>query len=514
MKAYAILDGGGVKGAALAGCLKAAQEVGVDFAGYGGTSAGSIVALLASIGYTPDELLGIMCEELNFSDLLDDNGSALGLWGAAIENISQQHSRFRAFKVWRQWWSCRKRLNQLLHQKGIYAGTNIENKLRSLIVRKHRCLENRDEITFADLRNQGCKPLKVVASNLAIRRSVALSDAADSPIKNVLAAVRASCSYPLLFTPVMLHRAPLVDGGLSSNLPVWLFDEEREREPTPVVAFDLVTRHDHTVTQEYSSTAFIRDMLETALESGDALLRRSSNGLLHIEVPIGADIRTLDFNISTEKRRHIYNDGYRETLSFFVKRFGHPGDRLKDPTGQLEAVYGDSSVFRTVLAGFVQEVENAFPQSGNLRCHVMLPYGSEEEAVIVYSHRMDGDPDIDLRLDRTAGPPGDAVSCKQPVIADWRVVRSNPAASKMTRGQINKVPTSRQAIASAPVFDLRRVPIVENEVMTNLKLVGILSIDSDRSAAETGWGGADGTPSVAFIDILKRWADVVGKAIN
>ena len=34
MKAYAILDGGGVKGAALAGCLQAAAEHEIDFEGW------------------------------------------------------------------------------------------------------------------------------------------------------------------------------------------------------------------------------------------------------------------------------------------------------------------------------------------------------------------------------------------------------------------------------------------------------------------------------------------------
>ena len=55
MKAYAILDGGGVKGAALAGCLKAAEEQKIQFLGYGGTSAGSIIAFLAAVGYTGEE---------------------------------------------------------------------------------------------------------------------------------------------------------------------------------------------------------------------------------------------------------------------------------------------------------------------------------------------------------------------------------------------------------------------------------------------------------------------------
>ena len=50
MDAYAVFSGGGVKGAAHAGCLNAAEQRGLRFKGFGGTSAGSIVALLASIG--------------------------------------------------------------------------------------------------------------------------------------------------------------------------------------------------------------------------------------------------------------------------------------------------------------------------------------------------------------------------------------------------------------------------------------------------------------------------------
>lgn len=69
MQAYAILDGGGVKGAALAGCLKAASDFGIEFVGYGGTSAGSIVALLAAVGYTGDELRDLMIHDLKFGDL-------------------------------------------------------------------------------------------------------------------------------------------------------------------------------------------------------------------------------------------------------------------------------------------------------------------------------------------------------------------------------------------------------------------------------------------------------------
>jgi NTE family protein len=52
MQAYAVMDGGGVKGAALAGCLRAADDAGIEFIGFGGTSAGSIIAVLACVGFT------------------------------------------------------------------------------------------------------------------------------------------------------------------------------------------------------------------------------------------------------------------------------------------------------------------------------------------------------------------------------------------------------------------------------------------------------------------------------
>jgi hypothetical protein len=43
MKAYAILDGGGVKGAALAGALSAAAEQGIQLLGYGGLRPGQLL---------------------------------------------------------------------------------------------------------------------------------------------------------------------------------------------------------------------------------------------------------------------------------------------------------------------------------------------------------------------------------------------------------------------------------------------------------------------------------------
>jgi NTE family protein len=514
MKAYAVLDGGGVKGAALAGCLKGAEELNIEFIGYGGTSAGSIVALLASVGYTPDELLSVMCDELNFSDLLDDGGEGLSFWNGMIDDLMATNSIIRGIQNGTKWLGSRGKIREVLAARGIYSGDRLEEKLREFIIRKHRNLEKSVEITFADLIRIGCKPLRVVAANLQTRRGIVMGDLPNSPVHNVLTAVRASCSYPFLFRPVMLGRAALVDGGLASNLPVWLFDEERDCDGLPLVAFDLTTQRSTGLFTDNGVKGFLMDLLETALESGDALLRGASSRLMHVEVPIASDVRTLDFALNSARRRGLYNDGQRETQTFFLKRFGDPQAMLSDPVGQLEAVYGDRAVFQTVLAGFAREVTTAFPGSGSIRCHVMFPHGGGGHFVIVYQFGMDGDPDVDLQLARGAGPPGDAVRTGRPIVTDWESVRPQPGRSLMSRGQVNKVPASRRAVASAPVFDLRRAATVEDGLIGGLNLVGVLSIDCDRAAAEAGWEDGDGVPSVDFVQVLKRWADVVGRVLN
>ena len=56
-EAYGIFQGGGAKGYAHVGALKAAEERDIKFVRIAGTSAGAIVAALAAAGYSADELL-------------------------------------------------------------------------------------------------------------------------------------------------------------------------------------------------------------------------------------------------------------------------------------------------------------------------------------------------------------------------------------------------------------------------------------------------------------------------
>src|SRR5262249_37143767 len=59
--AYAILQGGGVKGSALVGALEEAVQH-INIVGIGGTSAGAIVAALFAAGYSPAEIHPLMLQ--------------------------------------------------------------------------------------------------------------------------------------------------------------------------------------------------------------------------------------------------------------------------------------------------------------------------------------------------------------------------------------------------------------------------------------------------------------------
>jgi NTE family protein len=130
MEAFGIFEGGGAKGLAHIGALKATEEAGVEFIGVAGTSAGSIVASLVAAGYRADELYNTESQSgilyTNFLDLLDElEWKNLKDLRKSMKQISVgQKSNFQ---LWRSisWflWRNSKKL-QAPVQAGGFLGTN------------------------------------------------------------------------------------------------------------------------------------------------------------------------------------------------------------------------------------------------------------------------------------------------------------------------------------------------------------------------------------------------------
>src|ERR1019366_788749 len=137
MKAFGIFDGGGVKGAPWAGCLAAAEDHEVEFVGYGGSSAGSIVAALAAAGYNGREIWNLMKNDFAPLRLLDDDGTRLRKAQSCQERasalIKAKKSKWRKLS---EATSLYGEAEALLSAKGLYPGKRLRDAMLRLLKSK------------------------------------------------------------------------------------------------------------------------------------------------------------------------------------------------------------------------------------------------------------------------------------------------------------------------------------------------------------------------------------------
>jgi NTE family protein len=519
MEAYAILDGGGVLGAALAGCLKAAEDQGIHFVGYGGTSAGSIVALLGALGYSGEEIQ-VIAVETDFANLLVDKGEPVERFKSEIGIVEEQ---LKSGSGWKAFCALR-RIKNLLNSLGTSFGIDDGSAMKLFLMQAIRdrleamnrslagqtkpkaqafssrlkeILKEDPKITFRHLEEIGCLPLKVVASDVTRRRPVIFSKDDTTLGDSVVEAIRASTCLPFLFQPSPEHNRWLVDGGLASNLPAFLFQKEQQRTGYPVFAFDL-TYADETPPGKVKERprldlkGFGRSILSTALDAGDELMRSVLKGVIHVEVPIPDEFDFLDFRMDKVKRQRLFDIGYRKTNTFLgrlelLKIARQAGDELQR---SLQARHGPPILFEIVLASLARDIEE-MSNATDVRASIMLPTGRDPGTrIVVYSSGMlrefggvqtwDSDRALELGMDE--GCSGRAWSSNEPSVADLTKSRINPEAWGMSKEKHDLVPSDRKSMLSLPIgssvglnFEERGSPI------------GTLTIDSNTELANTGW---------------------------
>ncbi|WP_417734250.1 patatin-like phospholipase family protein [Rosistilla oblonga] len=538
MYANIVFAGGGVKGAVLGGCLAAAEANDVIPVGFGGTSAGSIIALLASVGYSGEDLEALLVET-DLLSFLDDQGRALQKIQRDLELLNKRLNQ----GFWRSWCYSTKVLSAFRAKRhlpqtiGLYDGEPLIEFLVTKVAQKlNRAEAEVRTATFGQLREMGGKPLRIVATDLNTRRAVLFGDqSSDVP---VVLAVRASAGYPMLFKPVHYRGMRLVDGGLSSNLPSFLFEHEYAEDRITTLAFDLILpeakpefdRHIDTSAEESGSPQRVGDtagednqpladlatvaassnptppsradvgdffgaLLNSGLEASDVLLRHTTAGVAYFPIRTPAGISTLDFHLSKEQRAACFNAGYREAnrqLSTHepIQRTRRVGDELRK---QMILQYGPISIYEPILRALVQQIDSACSgELRGLRAQIMLLTGrksehSESTRVVLYSIGMDRDNDRGIEIDQDAGCSGFAWQNQRIFVANLDIARANPETWKMTSEQHDLVPPRIKSMISAPIPRSVHNPIVSKTP------IGTISVDCETPLADTGW--VDGAPA-------------------
>jgi NTE family protein len=521
MNANIVLAGGGAKGAVLGGCLLAVEEAQIKPVGFGGTSAGSIVATLASLRYSGDEL---RCEliDKDLSSFLDDDGKKLDELKAAWNLFSE---RLGARSILTPC-SMRSLAAFFKARLGLYDGKNLKNFLADAIRRKLPDLPyEAEKVTFDQLVQCGCLPLKIVATDFQRRRAVVFGAGGKGAHHSVVDAVLASASFPFVFKPVQLDNMLLTDGGLSSNLPAFLFDREYRESRTPTLAFDLVPPEavDETAIVKPDLGEFARSLLSSSLEASDVLLRDATPGVGYFAIKTPLGIGTLDFSLDKPQRESCFDKGFSEAALLLrryepIRRAREFGDELQK---RMLAQFGPVRLYLPVLRALVEQlIAVSKGQVSNPRAHIMLLTGKStartaSTRIVTYSIGMDKDADVDMELDQDGGCSGTAWEQGRVAVADLDAARTDPTIWKMSIQQHNKVPERVRSMISIPIPGNVHAESAPN------RPVGTLSVDCETPLVNTGWctdghemsgSRPDDQPEIEadVLTLMNAWATVVG----
>ncbi len=206
------LSGGGARGLAQIGVLKAFEQQGIPVDGVAGTSMGAIIGGLFCAGYTAVQIESL-ATEIRWEDIIHDTPPREQLFlGQKSENADHiLQIRLRGITPY--------------IPSAFTEGQRLTSLLSDLLLRStHPVTTDFDRLSI---------PFRAVTTDFLTGKKVVLKQG------SLVNALRASMAIPLLFTPVRIDGRLLLDGGLVQNLPV---DEARSLGADLVIAVDTSSR--------------------------------------------------------------------------------------------------------------------------------------------------------------------------------------------------------------------------------------------------------------------------------
>lgn len=258
MKIGIALSGGGIRGIAHAGVLKALEDNNIKIDVIGGTSSGSLIASLYAMGYSPYYIY-ILFKKYS-KDIVNINSSPI------ITGISN-------FMI-----------NKKLKLSGLRSGENIESMYNEIALRKGirtiRDIQMPIVIPAVDI----TESKEYVFTNCIPENEEKSKYITDITIGK---AVRASSSFPAVFCPCDFENHKFLDGGALDNIPV---HEVKKQGVDKVIAvnFDADTVDDESNIMDIAMKTIDimgNKISEKSLKMSDYVLtvKTDKTGLLDVE---------------------------------------------------------------------------------------------------------------------------------------------------------------------------------------------------------------------------------------
>lgn len=276
-----VLSGGGAKGIAHVGVIKALEENDIPIDYVTGTSMGAIVGSLYSCGWSPAKMMEMFTSK------------DFGYWSTGVINPREEYY-FSKRALTPQW------LNINLNFKD--STTNIVNQiipsslisplpmniefLKLFVPYTAQCKENFNNLFV---------PFRCVTSDIYHKHKIVCSKGSLGD------AVRASMSFPMVFKPIEMDGVLVYDGGIYDNFPVNVM--QQDFNPDFIIGVSVSAPDTKPVPDDIYSQ--LEDMI---IQNNDYSVP-SRNGI-KIQVPV-LNFGVLDFSDAEE----IYSIGYKTGLA-------------------------------------------------------------------------------------------------------------------------------------------------------------------------------------------------------
>ncbi|HEY3858256.1 MAG TPA: patatin-like phospholipase family protein [Gammaproteobacteria bacterium] len=275
-----VFEGGGVKGIAYAGAIQVLEQHDIlpNIQRVAGTSAGAITATLLALGADSKDVAAIV-GGTDFREFMDSSLFPVNVW-------------------------------RLVKDYGWYKGDAFAEWMQGIVKR----YTSKTDLTFADLhglRGAGrFRDLYMVCTDLSTQLPVVFS-AETTPTMPVWLAARSSMSIPFFFKAVMQGRDVRVDGGVSWNYPIDMFDDKKYlTDPKAGKKPDYPTVYDGSQVFNKETLGFrvdTKDEIAAEKQSRQSPPDRVDDVADYIKALVG-------FMLDTANKTHLHQNDWHRTV--------------------------------------------------------------------------------------------------------------------------------------------------------------------------------------------------------
>lgn len=273
MKLGLALSGGGIRGIAHAGVLKALEENNIKIDAIGGTSSGSIISTLYAMGYSPYYIYILF--KRYAKDLVNQNSaSTITSLKGFMTNKKTEFSGFYSGE------EIEKLINEVALRKGIKKISDIKIPISIPTVD----IQNSKEYIFTNKIPENVEDKTKYITDISIGK-----------------AIRASSSFPVVFNPCEYGKHKFLDGGILDNIPS---SEVRKQDVDKIISVNFKA-------DDINEQSNVMDIMMRAIDiMGNKISEESLNDS-DMVLTIQTDKTGL---LEIEKLDECYKYGYRQTI--------------------------------------------------------------------------------------------------------------------------------------------------------------------------------------------------------